>query len=101
MTTQEMELDTVRKSVREHYGKIATRSGGCGCAPACCSTAEEATANFTIKLDDYQWNCVGPLLRRRVQSSGDKSRPRVSLRSFQQSCERRASWHDCPPSRQR
>ena len=40
-----MELDTVRKSVREHYGKIATRSGGCGCAPACCSTAEEATAN--------------------------------------------------------
>jgi SAM-dependent methyltransferase len=42
MKTSELELDAVRKSVREHYGAVASRTGGCGCAPTCCQTTEEA-----------------------------------------------------------
>ena len=37
MKTLELESNTVRTSVREHYGKVATRESGCGCAPTCCS----------------------------------------------------------------
>ena len=40
MKTLELESNTVRTVVREHYGKVATRQSGCGCAPTCCSTAE-------------------------------------------------------------
>jgi hypothetical protein len=36
-----MESDSIRKSVREHYGKVASHGGGCGCTPACCSPTEE------------------------------------------------------------
>jgi arsenite methyltransferase len=35
-------MDAVKSSVREHYGKVATRGGGCGCAPTCCSTTEDS-----------------------------------------------------------
>jgi arsenite methyltransferase len=38
MKTIETENDAVRSAVREHYGKVAARAGGCGCAPTCCST---------------------------------------------------------------
>ena len=38
MKTNEVELDTVRTSVREHYGKVAERASWCGCAPTCCTT---------------------------------------------------------------
>ncbi len=41
MQTQEMELDSVRSSVREHYGEVAARGGGCGCAPTGCSTSTQ------------------------------------------------------------
>jgi arsenite methyltransferase len=44
MKTEELELDAVRKSVREHYGAVATRGSGCGCAPTCCSTTETTEA---------------------------------------------------------
>jgi arsenite methyltransferase len=37
MNTNQIEKDHVRAAVREHYGKVAARSG-CGCAPTCCST---------------------------------------------------------------
>jgi SAM-dependent methyltransferase len=37
MGMNEAELDSVRKSVREHYGKVATGDNGCGCTSACCS----------------------------------------------------------------
>jgi SAM-dependent methyltransferase len=30
--------DTIRGTVREHYGKVAETSGACGCAPGCCGT---------------------------------------------------------------
>jgi SAM-dependent methyltransferase len=42
MQTQEMELDSVRSSVREHYGKVAARGTGCGCAPTGCGTSKQA-----------------------------------------------------------
>ncbi|MGE5294444.1 MAG: arsenite methyltransferase [Solirubrobacterales bacterium] len=32
----EAELDSVRKSVREHYGKIAAGGNECGCTSTCC-----------------------------------------------------------------
>lgn len=38
MKTLEHQSETVRTSVREHYGKVATRESGCGCAPTCCAT---------------------------------------------------------------
>jgi SAM-dependent methyltransferase len=38
MKKNELELDSVRQSVREHYGKIAAGDSGCGCAtPAGCA----------------------------------------------------------------
>lgn len=40
----ELESDTVRTSVREHYGKVATRESGCGCAPTCCSGDQAASS---------------------------------------------------------
>ena len=39
MKTNELELDSVRKSVREHYGNVASRGSGCGSAPASGSAA--------------------------------------------------------------
>ena len=58
MRTQELESDAVRTSVREHYGQVATRERGCGCAPTCCSTAEQAaptgrTANEVSQAIGY------------------------------------------------
>src|SRR5688572_31616073 len=44
MKTIETENDAVRSAVREHYGKVAARAGGCGCAPTCCSA--ESTGDF-------------------------------------------------------
>jgi arsenite methyltransferase len=42
MNTKELESDTMRSSVREHYGQVATTGGsGCGCAPACCATTAD------------------------------------------------------------
>ncbi len=44
MKMNEIVSDKIRSSVREHYGKVATREGGCGCAPTCCggtAAAEE------------------------------------------------------------
>jgi len=41
MKTKELESDSIRTSVREHYGAVATRSSGCGCAPTCCGKVEE------------------------------------------------------------
>src|SRR5215216_122451 len=40
MKTDDLELDAVRESVREHYGVVATRGSGCGCAPTCCTTTQ-------------------------------------------------------------
>ena len=45
MKTEPFEPDHLRTSVREHYGKVATRQGGCGCAPTCCSTEETDTSD--------------------------------------------------------
>lgn len=42
MKTEELESDEVRASVRQHYGKVAARERGCGCAPTCCSATEQA-----------------------------------------------------------
>ena len=36
MQTQETAIDSVIKSVREFYGNIASRGGGCGCGPISC-----------------------------------------------------------------
>ena len=41
MKTDTLEPDTVKQTVRERYGKIASGNGGCGCAPTCCSPAAE------------------------------------------------------------
>ena len=43
MKTQELENDTVKKTVRERYGRIAEDGGSCGCAPTCCSPKGAAT----------------------------------------------------------
>jgi arsenite methyltransferase len=45
MKTAELEPNQVRTSVREHYGKVATRESGCGCAPTCCSTESDRSAS--------------------------------------------------------
>lgn len=42
MKTNEMELDSVRESVRDHYGQVAARGGGCGCKPAAGGPAAQA-----------------------------------------------------------
>src|SRR5689334_20463731 len=42
MKTQELESDTIKASVREHYGQVVTRERSCGCAPTCCNTTEES-----------------------------------------------------------
>jgi SAM-dependent methyltransferase len=34
MKNNELDLDSIRTSVREHYGKVAARASGCGCGPA-------------------------------------------------------------------
>jgi arsenite methyltransferase len=41
----EIELDAVKTSIREHYGNVATRGSGCGCAPSCCNPSESQTSN--------------------------------------------------------
>ncbi len=43
MGTNEARLDSVKKFVREHYGKIATEGSGCGCTTTCCGTSGEAS----------------------------------------------------------
>ncbi|MBM3882472.1 MAG: arsenite methyltransferase [Verrucomicrobia bacterium] len=48
MQTQEM--DSVRTSVREHYGKIAVRGGGCGCMPTCCDSSKSAQQRSAATL---------------------------------------------------
>jgi SAM-dependent methyltransferase len=47
MRTPELESNTVRTTVREHYGKVATRDAGsgCGCAPTCCSTGRDPASS--------------------------------------------------------
>lgn len=40
MMTAEKDQDLVRQSVREHYGNVAKRKSGCGCAPTCCAPEE-------------------------------------------------------------
>src|SRR6266498_1993065 len=50
MKTSGLDLDAVRKSVREHYGAVATRRNGCGCAPTCCRTTEEATSQTSADM---------------------------------------------------
>jgi arsenite methyltransferase len=49
MQTQEIVSDSVRTSVREHYGKVASRGGGCGCTPAACGP-KQAPAPSTAAL---------------------------------------------------
>jgi arsenite methyltransferase len=44
MRTIDSEPNEVTQTVREHYGKVATRGSGCGCAPTCCSPLEQAKA---------------------------------------------------------
>ena len=44
MKTQELENDTVKRTVRQRYGRIAEDGGSCGCAPTCCSP-KDTTAN--------------------------------------------------------
>jgi ubiquinone/menaquinone biosynthesis C-methylase UbiE len=36
ITIIEKDQDLVRQSVRAHYGTVAKRESGCGCAPTCC-----------------------------------------------------------------
>jgi arsenite methyltransferase len=48
MKTNEIDPETVRRSVREHYGKVAERRSGCGCAPTCC--ASEGTSAFEVEV---------------------------------------------------
>lgn len=50
MQTQELKSDSVRESVREHYGKVATRGSGCGCAPAGCSTSKQSLPRSVAEL---------------------------------------------------
>ncbi|MFO1514871.1 MAG: arsenite methyltransferase [Verrucomicrobiota bacterium] len=45
MKTQVLENDTVKRTVRERYGRIAEDGGSCGCAPTCCSPKETATTH--------------------------------------------------------
>ena len=49
MKTEQFEPNHVRTSVRQHYGKVATRESGCGCGPTCCST-EAAPASDPAEL---------------------------------------------------
>jgi arsenite methyltransferase len=44
MGTNEAKLDSVKKSVRQRYGQIATSDGGCGCATTCCGTSGATSA---------------------------------------------------------
>jgi arsenite methyltransferase len=39
MDTNEAGLDSVKKSVRERYGRIAADGGSCGCTATCCGTS--------------------------------------------------------------
>ncbi len=43
MQTQETTIDSVIKSVREFYGNIASRGGGCGCGPISCGPSGKFT----------------------------------------------------------
>ena len=42
MKTEAYEQDEVRRNVRERYGRIAEGKDGCGCAPTCCSPANDS-----------------------------------------------------------
>ena len=44
MRTLEHEPTTVRDAVREHYGQVATKEAGCGCAPTCCATERNSAS---------------------------------------------------------
>jgi SAM-dependent methyltransferase len=50
MKTNMIENDTVRASVREHYGKVARAGGGCGCAPSCCSPTAEVDEKSAVAV---------------------------------------------------
>jgi len=41
MKTNELELDSIKTSVREHYGKVASRGTGCCCSPAAGNSATQ------------------------------------------------------------
>ena len=43
-----MENDTVKKTVRERYGRIAEDGGSCGCAPSCCTPKASAATDSHI-----------------------------------------------------
>lgn len=36
----EIKRDEIRQAVRDHYGQVAERDGGCGCSTACCGTPD-------------------------------------------------------------
>jgi arsenite methyltransferase len=38
---QTQESDSVKTSVREHYGEVATRGGACGCSSTACGTSKQ------------------------------------------------------------
>jgi len=44
MKLHELNSDTIKTAVRQHYGQVAARDTGCGCAPTCCSPVEAAPA---------------------------------------------------------
>lgn len=48
MKTTELELDTIKSSVRERYGNIAENGGSCGCAPSCCGGTEGREISETL-----------------------------------------------------
>jgi len=50
MKTNELELDAVRKSVREHYGKIGSRGSGYGCRPASGSAPKPSLPGDAVTL---------------------------------------------------
>ena len=43
MQTQQIAMDSVINSVREFYGKVAARGGGCGCGPISCGPSGKFT----------------------------------------------------------
>jgi arsenite methyltransferase len=46
--------DEVREAVRESYGRIAERGGGCGCGTGCCGTAPASTLALGYDAADVE-----------------------------------------------